>query len=239
CTCEFINGLQCLSSVLCVTSKISKLLQAEWQDVCQTKEIITDVINNLEEKRKNSIENFHELYIETKEIMLNLEVEEKLPRLTGRQTKRPNYPVSSVEEYYRVSVYIPLVENILNDMKERFNNEKNQAFLFLSQLTPKNIIKTNNDDIVKVVDVIKKYYTFEDMDFIDLEAMNLKTEINLWKSKWIRIKDEGGHVNLDVITSAETCNEILYPTVKKLLFILACLPVSVASAERSFSTLRR
>ncbi|XP_016659824.2 uncharacterized protein LOC103309433 [Acyrthosiphon pisum] len=239
CTCEFINGLQCLSSVLCVTSKISKLLQAEWQDVCQTKEIITDDINNLEEKRKNSIENFHELYIETKEIMLNLEVEEKLPRLTGRQTKRPNYPVSSVEEYYRVSVYIPLVENILNDMKERFNNEKNQAFLFLSQLTPKNIIKTNNDDIVKVVDVIKKYYTFEDMDFIDLEAMNLKTEINLWKSKWIRIKDEGGHVNLDVITSAETCNEILYPTVKKLLFILACLPVSVASAERSFSTLRR
>lgn len=65
--------------------------------------IITDVINNLEEKRKNSIENFHELYIETKEIMLNLEVEEKLPHLTGRQTKRPNYPVSSVEEYYRVS----------------------------------------------------------------------------------------------------------------------------------------
>jgi len=199
CTCEFINGLQCLSSVLCVTSKISKLLQAEWQDVCQTKEIITDVINNLEEKRKNSIENFHELYIETKEIMLNLEVEEKLPRLTGRQTKRPNYPVSSVEEYYRVSVYIPLVENILNDMKERFNNEKNQAFLFLSQLTPKNIIKTNNDDIVKVVDVIKKYYTFEDMDFIDLEEINLKTEINLWKSKWIRIKDEGILINNNLI----------------------------------------
>ncbi|KAF0720959.1 zinc finger MYM-type protein 1-like, partial [Aphis craccivora] len=120
CTCEFINGLQCLSSVLCVTSKISRLLQAEWQDVCQTKEIVTDVINNLEEKRKNSVENFHELYIETKEIMLNLEVEEKLP----------------------------------------------------------------------LVDAIKKYYTFEDMDFIDLEEMNLKTEINLWKSKWIRIKDK-------------------------------------------------
>lgn len=200
CTCEFINGLQCLSSILCVTSKISKLLQAEWQDVCQTKEIITDVINNLEEKRKNSTENFHELYIETKKIMLNLEVEEKLPRLTGRQTKRPNYSVSSVEEYYRVSVYIPLIENILNDMKERFNNEKNQAFLFLSQLTPKYIIKTNNDDIVKVVHAIKKYYVFEDMDFIDLEEMHLKTEINLWKSKWIRIKEEGISKNNNIIS---------------------------------------
>lgn len=192
--------------------------------------------------------------------MLNLEIDEKLPLLTICQTKRPNYPVSSVEKYYRMSVYIPLVENILNDMKERFNNEKSHAFLFLSQLTPKNIIKTNNDDIAKVVDAIKKYYTFKDMNFIDLEEMNLKTENNLWKSKWIRIKDEsilinnnltckrfinkyvfvlGGHVNLDVITSAETCNEILYSTVKKLLFILACLPVSVALAKRYFSTLRK
>lgn len=33
------------------------------------------------------------------------------------------------------------------------------------------------------------------MDFIDLEEMNFKTEINLWKSKWIRIKDEGILIN--------------------------------------------
>lgn len=42
-------------------------------------------------------------------------------------------------------------------------------------------------------------YTFEDMDFIDLEEMNLKTEINLWKSKWIRIKDEGILINNNLI----------------------------------------
>lgn len=72
--------------------------------------------------------------------------------------------------------------------------KKNQAFfLFLSQLTPKYIIKTNNDDIVKVVHAIKKYYVFEDMDFNNLEEMQLKTETNLWKSTWIRMDemDEG------------------------------------------------
>jgi hypothetical protein len=37
----------------------------------------------------------------------------------------------------------------------------------------------------------------------------------------------------------DQCNEILYPNIKKILHIIACLPVSVASAERSFSTLRR
>jgi hypothetical protein len=37
----------------------------------------------------------------------------------------------------------------------------------------------------------------------------------------------------------DQCNEILYPNIKKILHIIACFPISVASAERSFSTLRR
>jgi len=37
----------------------------------------------------------------------------------------------------------------------------------------------------------------------------------------------------------DQCNEILYPNIKKILHIIAYLPVSVASAERSSSTLRR
>lgn len=28
--------------------------------------------------------------------------------------------------------------------------------------------------------------------------------------------------------SAETCSEVLYPTIRKLLFITSCLPVSIA-----------
>ncbi|XP_025419323.1 zinc finger MYM-type protein 1-like, partial [Sipha flava] len=43
----------------------------------------------------------------------------------------------------------------------------------------------------------------------------------------------------DALTSMDQCNEILYPNIKKILHIIACLPVSVASAERSFSTIRR
>lgn len=191
CTCEFINAIMCLSNVLCVTSKVSKLLQAEWQDVCQTNEIIGDVISNLEEKRNNITENFHELYTATKTIMTNLEIEEKLPHLTGRQTKRPNYPASSVEEYYKVSVYIPLLENVLSDMKQRFCGEKNQVFFTLSQLLPRYIIGTNSEDITKLIQTIRTYFAFDDTDFVDLEEMQLKTEVDLWKSKWIKVKNQG------------------------------------------------
>lgn len=52
CTCKFVNGLMCLSNALCGTSKVSKILQVEWKDISQTNDIISDVISDLEEKRK-------------------------------------------------------------------------------------------------------------------------------------------------------------------------------------------
>ncbi|CAI6353472.1 unnamed protein product [Macrosiphum euphorbiae] len=80
------------------------------------------------------------------------------------------------------------------------------------------------------------HYKFDDEA---LEESQLKSEIELWKEKWNRIKSKDGVVLTDALTSMDQCNEILYPNIKKTLNCIACLPVSVASAERSFSTLRR
>lgn len=43
----------------------------------------------------------------------------------------------------------------------------------------------------------------------------------------------------NVFIAIENCPDIIFPCIKKNLFILCTLSVSVATAERSFSTLRR
>lgn len=95
-----------------MTTMVSKLLQSKWQDICKANEIISDVILSLENKRKNATTGFHELYIEIKKMMLDLDIEEKLPRLTSHQTKRANHAVDSIEDYYRVSVYNIYIYNV-------------------------------------------------------------------------------------------------------------------------------
>lgn len=191
CKCEFVVGIFSLSSFLCVTTMVSKLLQSKWQDICKANEIISDIILSLEKKRKNATTGFHELYIEIKKVMLDLDIEEKLLRLTSHQTKRANHAVDSIEEYYRVSVYIPLVENILSDMKARFCCAKNQAFIFLSKLIPKNIVNTTDEEITKIVQNIINYFKFDDAKWMNIKEIELKTEIDLWKLKWTRIQNEG------------------------------------------------
>ncbi|XP_029341883.1 uncharacterized protein LOC100573978 [Acyrthosiphon pisum] len=108
--------------------------------------------------------------------------------------------------------------------------------MILIQLIPKHIIHIDDKMINTVTETIVTHYKFDDEA---LEESQLKSEIELWKEKWNRIKSEDGVVLTDALTSMDQCNEILYPNIKKILHIIACLPVSVASAERSFSTLRR
>jgi len=44
---------------------------------------------------------------------------------------------------------------------------------------------------------------------------------------------------VSMMLALNECSSDIYPTVRQLLITIYTLPVSVASAERSFSTLRR
>jgi hypothetical protein len=59
----------------------------------------------------------------------------------------------------------------------------------------------------------------------------------LWLQKW-----KNQPINERPRTALESymhCDEDMFPAIRTLIQVLATLPVSVASAERSFSTLRR
>jgi len=65
--------------------------------------------------------------------MDDLDIEIKLPRITKMQTKRNNTPSGSPEEYYRRVLYIPLVDNILEDLKTRFLSEETTVIFSVNE----------------------------------------------------------------------------------------------------------
>lgn len=55
-----------------------------------------------------------------------LDFEIKLSRLVKTMNHRPNYPTErdgykAIENYYRCSIYIPLLDGIYTDLKNRLN----------------------------------------------------------------------------------------------------------------------
>lgn len=77
CSCEFIISLHSLSSLLCVTACVSKLLQSVISDISKAADIITDILSNLENKRKNCNEEFKTLFRDAEIQMTELDIELK------------------------------------------------------------------------------------------------------------------------------------------------------------------
>lgn len=229
---DFLISVVCLSDVLGVTVGLSRLLQTPTLDLKKGTEAIQDTLNVLQEKREQAESIFNDLFSEVREVSDQLEVELKIPRLASSQTCRQNHPAQSCIEYFRRSVYLPLLDHVITDLKERLSSDVMNLFQ-LRIVLPKTEITT--DDTLAMKNLVQTY-----KDLLGPSSIaTANQELMLWSQKWKRIKDNKGTLPDSVLKALESCDIDMYPTIHKLLRILATLPVSAATAERSFSTLRR
>ena len=61
-----------------------------------------------------------------------------MPRLSKTQRNRENHETASAEEYYRVTIFIPLLDDIIEQLEVRFSQQNRNA-LKLAFLLPKNM----------------------------------------------------------------------------------------------------
>jgi len=151
-----------------------------------------------------------------------------LPRRNIRQRNRVNVPAGSPQEYFMRSIFIPFLDRVLGDLKERFADH-NSAVYCLSSLIPAFIHQYSFDYLLPALEMCDK--------FVDDNQNKLRSEFDLWKQR--RINSAEAELPKSAIDSFSACNESLYPNVAVLRQVLATLPVTTAIAERLFSTLKR
>ncbi|GBM74494.1 hypothetical protein AVEN_25411-1 [Araneus ventricosus] len=144
-----------------------------------------------------------------------------MPRVALRQKHRINCSSSDLEEYFRISIAVPFLDDFLSQMELRFNDHKSTVSA-LHKLIPSICASSDFGE-----DDFKVYAHF-------LDLTTLSSELNLWINKW-QYK-EGPSSALEALTF---CRQSSYPNVHVLLKILATLPVTTCTPERTFSSLRR
>lgn len=196
--------------------------------------LLKDCLKLLEQKRKNCDTKFATIFREVDSLAQSeLGMQLTIPRRTGRQVHRENYPTNDPLNFYKQSIFIPLIENVLEDLKDRFS-EETLSLYNLSMLFPSSEFDVSTSTIM-VKDVAKKYRSFFPNNCEFLIERNIIAELENWNLKWEN-KPCDAMTALDLLLH---CDADIYPFLNKLLKIFVSLPVSIASAERSFSTLRR
>ncbi|KAL4090793.1 hypothetical protein QTP88_025568 [Uroleucon formosanum] len=116
---------------------------------------------------------------------------------------------SSSEEYYKLNIFLPFLDHIRIQLSDRFQKHK---FLIKS--------------LQQIIPFLSRILT---------EPTVFKAEFSIWKSKWFKEESRPNTAN----EGLENCNILLFPNIWKLLQVLATIPMSTATPERTFSSLKR
>lgn len=163
---EFHVSLSIIHNIFQFTKPLSIYLQKTNIDLCEAINHINIIINELMTIRENATIVFNELFKKIESKSKEMDVDIKIPRLAKRQKHRCNIAMSTPEEYYRVGIFIPFIESIIDQLNVRFNNHREVISGFQALIDYN--IKT---DLHQLINFYQNY-----IDSYD----KVVTEINIW-----------------------------------------------------------
>lgn len=146
------------------------------------------------------------------------------PRTCGRQQHRLNAGAEdcSIEDYYRINMFIPFVDRVQMQLATRFPPETKDAF-YASYFTKSGLPQITEDILSKLL----CHYS------ADIPALHtFRQDVNRLKDK-IDLSDD----LLEVLIQLEKGGT--YENICCILRVFLTTPVGSCSCERSFSSLRR
>lgn len=217
---DFIIALCAVSGPLDILNPLSDSMQDPNCDLVKASDHALTLHGLLQEKRNDQAA-YDSIWQKSVDLANREGVPVTRPRVAARQCHRNNIPADTVKEYWRLNLYLPFMDHLLFEIQDRLcialPRMKAQYLLShkIGQLTP------------LIVDEIKHEYA----PYIEAEAMDVELEV--WKHKIAQ-----GGVFERLAESVDETYQTL-PNLHTILKILLTMPVSTASAERSFSSLRR
>ena len=88
----------------------------------------------MKDARKN-VDDIHALwYDEACTLAEGNDIEPHMPRRARHQIHRSNPPSTSVSDYFKFSLAIPMLDHLISEMDDRFSNHSHQALQVLKPL---------------------------------------------------------------------------------------------------------
>ena len=148
---------------------------------------------------------FDEILDDVKELCTLTDTLLATMRTTGRQAYRANAPAQTPEEYYRINLFIPLLDHFIISLTDRFSKHQWMAYR-ASALIPSLIENKCFNDLKDCIGLYEDYLP---------SASTIKEEFELYKRKWMHEARVDRPNN--AIDAYVNCNGIFFPNIKVLL----------------------
>lgn len=99
-------------------------MQSKNQDKFWDTKLIKNVIIILKNKKVNSSEHFNSIFNKSINCLSKsgIDNEIKIPRITNKMTHRANPQVEKSEDYFRIILFLPFIDDLMSDIEYKFDN---------------------------------------------------------------------------------------------------------------------
>ncbi|CAA0830700.1 hAT dimerisation domain-containing protein / transposase-related [Striga hermonthica] len=231
---DFLVGVVIWFEILQKVNSVSKAFQKNDMVISESISLLQGLIVFLEEYRNCG---FESAKVEAQKIALEMDIEPAFREIRIRRKSKffdenaRDEPIQGAEEYFRVNYFLQIVDNALSSLQLRFVQfqKYEEIFGFLFNLTK---LKIMDDESLKHSCVeLENFLKHEDNS--DIDALELFSELQLLR----KALPEGLTKPVEVL---EYIKNLYYgfPNAWVAYRILLTIPVTVASAKRSFSKLK-
>ncbi|XP_022552196.1 zinc finger MYM-type protein 1-like [Brassica napus] len=236
---EFLIGMIIWYELLFVVNKVSKILQSKDMDIDIAIAQVKGLISFFKDYRETG---FQAAKVEAEKIAIAMEIDHVFSVKVKRFIKKKQYHdeeprkddedvIFTAEENSRINYFIKIVDQSLVSFEKRFDQlqsyEKTFGFLF----DLKKLQLTNDDELM--VSCVNLEVFLKHGDRSDIDGNELFMELKLLRGSLPTNIQNAAEI-LDFLKKVDTC----YPNTWTAYRIMMTIPVSVASAERSFSKLK-
>ena len=214
---EFLTSLFVVSRVFSLTKPYTELLQSPTCDLIKCYDNIESMAVYLAELlNDDSMSTLHDELVQ-------FAAPHDVPYQLSRRKK------IATREFFD-SIYRTFISNTLDQLGLRFANHQKLA-ANMSKLMPIHVTTVNFTDL-------KDTFEFYKEDLLSDNLLVHESEFELWRNSWRKRVDANLPLTIDQLLKEMRGYRDFYPNTYRLFIIFATLPVSVATAERSFSTLK-
>jgi hypothetical protein len=219
-------SLFALEKVSATLLPATRVLQSPGIDFVEAMHCVSQTVDELQAMRSEA--SFEKIYEETSHMASVLDITLCKPRTPATSVYRPTAGSSecSIVAYFRINLWYPVLDNVISDMKLRFGSSQIKA-LGAGKLIPRFMTSDEEGDWSKVQETFGVYSsTCTDPEIV------VKAEYSLWRRSWTNVPfDKKPKTAVAALQHASSS----FPNIKRLLQLLATLPITSIEAERLFS----
>jgi len=164
---KFHVALLIFVKVFSISAPLSKFIQTEYLDLKSALEFADMTQSTIKQIRDNANAEFEKIFKEVEDVCSSFDITVSVPRTTSRQKNRSSVMNNNPIEYYRISTFIPFLEQIHGRFLE--HRAKLKSFNCLLPKTSKQI----SDETFEDFKIMFNFYTDILSDSINLTSLEV------------------------------------------------------------------